>query len=159
MHGTRAGLSLILKFPDNDQPLSTSVYGASLKMGFKVHIHSNIEFPTKETLGKLAAVNNLILIGVRPTETVCSDQVRQLAIEDRMCVFPEERSSSFFPQYSEINCQVECRMKKMYEICGCMPYTFFPRDNISVCNFKKIPCIVDKWGEFLYFLLFPFTNM
>lgn len=153
MHGIRAGLSLILKFPENEKPLSTLAYGASLQMGFRVMVQSNIEFPNRDTLGKLAAINRVFYIGVRPTETVCSDQVRQLTIEDRQCVFPEERSSTFFPHYSESNCEVECHMKKLHKMCGCMPYTFFPMDNIPVCNFTKIPCIVDKWGEFCFFPL------
>lgn len=103
MHGTRGGLSLVLKFPNDERPLSTTLHSTFLEMGFKVLVHNNIEFPNEETVGKLTPVNREYYVSVRPTQTICSDQVRQLTIEDRQCVFSEERPSPFFERYSRVS--------------------------------------------------------
>lgn len=153
MHGPRGGLSIVLKFPDYEQPLSNTLHSTFSEMGFKVFVHNNMEFPNEETGGKLTTVNREYYISVRPRQIVCSDQVQQLKIEDRDCVFSEERPSPFFPGYSEVNCQIECRMNKIHELCGCMPYTFFPVENVDVCNFTKIPCITNIWGKCLCSLI------
>lgn len=157
MHGTRGGLSLVLKYPDNELPLSTSLHSSFLEMGFKVLVHNNIEFPNEETVGKLTPVNREYYISVRPTETVCSDQVRQLTVDDRQCVFSEERPSPFFKMYSGVNCEYECRMNKIQKLCGCVLPTFFPMENVGVCNFTKIPCIVNNWGKFFPLAFIPLT--
>lgn len=148
MHGTRGGLSLVLKFPVNEEPVSTSVYSTFMEMGFRLMVHNSIEFPNEETIGRLTPVNREYYISVRPTQTVCSDQVRQLTIEDRQCVFSEEHPSPFFHEYSELNCEFECRMSKILKLCGCMPFNFFTEKNVAVCNFTKIPCIVKNWGKY-----------
>ena len=147
MHGSRGGLSLLLKYPNNEKPFNR-FSKLWLEMGFKILVHPNVEFPNEETVGKLTPVNREYYISVKPTETVCSEQVRQLTIEDRQCVFSEERPSQYFSRYSEVNCEYECRIHRIHNLCGCIPYTFFQMENIPICNFTRIPCITDNWGMF-----------
>lgn len=147
MHGTRGGLSIVLKFPEDEKTHSPLMHNTFLVMGYKLLVHNNYEFPNEEMMGRLLPVSREYYISVRPTETICSDQVRQLTIEDRQCVFSEERPSPYFPRYSEVNCEYECRIQKMVKACGCSLYSFFAVENVEVCNFTKIPCIADNWGE------------
>lgn len=54
--------------------------------------------------------------------------------------------SRFFDKYREINCDLECRMLKVLELCDCLPYYFETIERIPVCNFRQIKCLVDHYG-------------
>lgn len=149
LHGIRSGLSVILRYPDYEQPISTSAYNTSLRMGFKIIVNNNYDFPNRRSLSIYSTVNQEQFILVQPSETVCSSQVQQLTIEERQCVFPAERQSKFFPGYSESNCEVECQLKRMHETCGCINFAFPQIENVPVCNFTKIMCLSQNWSEFI----------
>ncbi len=55
-------------------------------------------------------------------------------MDGRNCLFEDERDVegsevSLFKKYSEENCLLECRAKKLLEQCGCLPY-YYPRLDI-----------------------------
>lgn len=53
----------------------------------------------------------------------------------------------FFPTYMEENCIVECNMLLYMKTCECLPYYFYNTQNIEVCNFNKLECIMENWGN------------
>lgn len=54
----------------------------------------------------------------------------------------------YFKIYREANCDVECRMIKTLELCGCIPYYYPNAKNLPVCNFTKIECLVERYCKY-----------
>jgi hypothetical protein len=50
--------------------------------------------------------------------------------------------SSVFSGYDEKNCRVECKMKKIVELCDCLPYFYYNTENTETCDVLKLPCII-----------------
>ena len=54
-------------------------------------------------------------------------------IENKVCYFPHDRHLSFFKHYSQDNCLLECRLKKISNTCGCAPWYMIDK-KASVCG-------------------------
>ncbi|CAD7089986.1 unnamed protein product [Hermetia illucens] len=140
MHGLSNGLSIIAT-PIFDDAAITATYS----YGVKLLVHKNNVFPSETTIEKLIPIHSEVLVRIRPTVITCSNQVRQLGVTERNCLFPEERRLRFFSEYDDENCIIECQILSIIERCECVPYYFIEVPNIPVCNFTKIPCLVDNF--------------
>jgi hypothetical protein len=68
------------------------------------------------------------------------DNLRRFSPESRKCYFEDEKPLKFFKTYTKLNCELECKARKILELCGCVSYDM-PRDNLTkVCNFIEAKC-------------------
>jgi len=58
---------------------------------------------------------------VTPKVMMNSDEVRHYPAAQRNCYFGFERRLKYFRQYTQSNCENECRVDSIWEICGCLP--------------------------------------
>ncbi len=71
---------------------------------------------------------------------------------DRVSVrrfYVNELCFRFFQNYGENNCDVECRIRQMIRLCGCLPYNYrlSSSSKYAICNFTKIDCLVSNYCE------------
>ena len=79
---------------------------------------------------------------------------------NQICYFPYQKNLTYFDSYSQDNCLLECRIKKISKRCGCAPW-FIPRSknttkhdahddekddikNLPVCNAEGSKCVQNK---------------
>ena len=76
--------------------------------------------------------------------------------DNQICYFPYQKNLTYFDSYSQDNCLLECRVKKISTRCGCAPW-FIPRnkgkeikmgtgdsiDNLPVCTSQGNECFKD----------------
>lgn len=72
-----------------------------------------------------------------------------MPVEQRECLFSEELTLDYFPGgYRDSNCEMECRMDKIYAACSCLPYNY-PRVRYRrICNASDIPCLTTYYPSF-----------
>ena len=141
--GLRNGLSLMLYYNDSNFDRLHSY-----SHGFRIMIQETNAYPSAHASIKFIPLNEEVFIAIRPTETFCSQAVKNLPFADRQCVFPYEEKLTFFHTYSGANCELNCRINMMLKLCNCYTYFFF--NNITdnpLCTYKDIPCLVDNFGR------------
>lgn len=140
--GFRNGLSLILYYND-----SMYQYISSYSIGFKILMQEVSAFPSAHSVTKFIPLNEEVFISIKPTETYCSQAVRDLTFEERQCTLPYERELTYFRNYVAANCELNCRVTMMVKFCGCYTYFFYSnRTNDRICTYKDIPCLVENFG-------------
>lgn len=140
--GTHHGLSVILH--PLSEPKSLSTIDSD---GVKMIVNEYNEYPSENSIEKVLPSFQESFVEIQPERTFCSEPVRHLSISDRGCYFENEWNLKFYNRYSEANCQVECRMKQVIDLCGCLPYYYLQFEQIEVCNFTKIKCFMDNYSE------------
>ncbi|KAG5672729.1 hypothetical protein PVAND_002830 [Polypedilum vanderplanki] len=83
-------------------------------------------------------------LSIVPVIIKSQDKIRNLFEFQRQCKFTEENVLSFFPNiYSQDLCFYECRMKKLKDICKCIPFFYKRRDgNDRQCSTQGLKCVV-----------------
>ena len=56
--------------------------------------------------------------------------------DNQICYFPHQKNLTYFSTYSQDNCLLECRVKKISKYCGCAPW-FIPRKKVSNSTIYK----------------------
>lgn len=121
----------------------------SYSKAFKILIQETNAFPSAHSITKFAPLNEEVFIIVRPTQTFCSQAVKDLSFENRMCVFPDEKKLKFFDSYSGANCELNCRVEVMLKLCKCYTYYFYNnRSNDRICSYKDVPCLMNNFGKY-----------
>ena len=69
-----------------------------------------------------------------------SDDFRKWNEENKACYFPEDKSLSFFNHYSQDNCLMECKLKKIIQFCQCTPW-YLKQIGFPVCTFDGNLCL------------------
>ncbi|XP_011187206.2 sodium channel protein Nach [Zeugodacus cucurbitae] len=145
LSGLFDGLSLILYYNDTN-------YGelGAYSDGFKVLLSENDAFPSAHAVIKFTPLKQETFVGIRPTETYCSKEVKALSVEERQCVLSHEFPLKHFEKYVGVNCELECRLQNMLKICGCLTYFFYTNDTQErICSFKDIPCLLDNFATII----------
>lgn len=91
--------------------------------------------------------NTETFMNIIPEVTTSSSQIRTIPPESRGCVFSDEQKLKFFKDYKKLNCELEFRMDQTYEKCGCQPYFYPEVKDRPICDFDKIPCLVQNYGK------------
>ena len=60
--------------------------------------------------------------------------------EKKTCFFPEEKPLSFFKLYSQDNCLLECKLKKVTKKCQCMPW-YLKQHGLEICTNQGNKCL------------------
>ncbi|KAH0954587.1 hypothetical protein HN011_002606 [Eciton burchellii] len=141
--GSETGMSLIVDSEPNDY-YATS-FGA---YGVKTMIHYSYDYPDFNAESQLIQLGTEHLISVKPALMYSKEEVKNLAISTRNCIFDDEADEIYnikkrhlnFAKYSYHNCLVECRASIAKAKCGCIPY-YFPQNNTKVCDFRDVKCL------------------
>ena len=75
-------------------------------------------------MGSLVPIGDLdkMNIGVKPTITESSDDIRALSSKISGCYFKDSKKSLVTKIYSQKSCLLECRISFIIQKCGCLPY-------------------------------------
>lgn len=72
-----------------------------------------------------------------------------MPVDQRECYFSEEQSLRYFKGgYRDSNCEMECRMDKIYAACRCLPFMYPKVLFKRVCNASDIPCLSTFYPTF-----------
>lgn len=144
MIGFDMGLILLVKGFSNDY-----FYSIFNSIGFTVSILNPYEFadgPSGGLIERLITLGTETFIRVDPTVVRTEPDARRYSKETRECVFQDEMKGKLFGPYERSNCVINCRMKSMIALCGCVPFYLPELSRLSstsyiTCNLQHIPCL------------------
>lgn len=110
--------------------------------GFKVKVHSPDEFPVMSTGAFRVPLNEEIMVGLKAEVT------KDETSFDGACHTSDTKSLKYFKEYSQINCQSECRADFVYKECGCVKFTMVRDDQTKICTQHDISCITEAVDKF-----------
>jgi acid-sensing ion channel, other len=100
--------------------------------GFKVFLHLPNEAPQISKQFYLAAYQRYTQILINPKMTITEPELRDLPVEKRQCYFSDERRLDFFRSYTQNNCEIECIINLILEICHCIMFYMPSKDLWSI---------------------------
>lgn len=157
-YGVRGGLSVIAtSFPHVNDGTS----GLLFSNGFVVFIHSPHDFPTESTSMALLEVGKITSIGVYPTFSTVSADVKALPLVSRKCMTGSDNGLNI---YSQASCATRCMTEFIHEKCECHPYFLPVMDGtwIRDCSvidgecFQRIYCTETFFSETFMWILVHF---
>lgn len=109
--------------------------------GLKVLLHPPNETPKISHFGQHIGVGRENRIVITPNIADASDQIRQVPIKQRQCVFADEIRLRYFRTYSRKNCEMECESRILIKTCGCVLF-YMPRlhEDTEICGHDRMPC-------------------
>ncbi|XP_050326162.1 uncharacterized protein LOC126756807 isoform X1 [Bactrocera neohumeralis] len=140
-----------IEYKDVVQPL-TCEYGKQscfIKMDLyestgTVDIHSPFEVSASDANIIALHKSDEITASFKVLETVASNNLRDLQVDQRKCVFYDEETSQL-KVYSKTLCLVRCRAVMALEMCNCVPFFYAFVEGPS-CNPAGFECLLDfKW--------------
>jgi len=101
-------------------------------------IHYSYDYPNFNAKTHLIQSNTQYFISVNPALMRSKEEMRDLAISTRKCIFNDEADEVLyanvkernltFIKYSYLNCLAECRASIAKAKCGCIPY-YYPQNS------------------------------
>jgi acid-sensing ion channel, other len=67
---------------------------------------------------RMGSTVNVIL---KPKMITTAEELRDYPISLRKCYFSNELQLKYFKEYTPTNCEIECEVDRILEICGCRP--------------------------------------
>lgn len=116
-------------------------------IGHRVLIHDSYVYPDWSAQNILVEHGSNTLIGITPSITYSTRNIKNIEIAKRKCIFRTESQLHNFGNYTYHNCLVECRMNLSRKLCGCIPFYYYhkfgtyPKTNI--CNLRDIHCLTE----------------
>lgn len=92
--------------------------------GTFILIHESTNYPEFSKSVDLVQPGQEAKLAVVPTAIVSTENVHNMPLNQRYCLFPEEREIAMSDDYSFPNCLSECRAKVIIKICGCIPFYY-----------------------------------
>ena len=132
--GKRNGLRVML---DNHQNKVTfgSVFDDAL--GMQVFVGEPEEFPMMSERGKILAPGLEHFLELSGYIVEADAELKSsLGPSQRRCVFPDESELDYFTKYTFSTCKLECGIKHLEKIIGCVPW-FFPQGVINSITIRN----------------------
>ncbi|KAL2721737.1 sodium channel protein Nach-like [Vespula maculifrons] len=108
--------------------------------GATVLIHDPKDYPDIGIHSISVLPGHVMGIGISGTTTESSQDLRQLPLKRRMCLFQDEvRGKS---NYSFQSCVSNCIYMRVHKYCGCLPF-YYPNENSRTCFLTDIDCILN----------------
>ncbi|KAK7603514.1 hypothetical protein V9T40_003513 [Parthenolecanium corni] len=117
------------------------------KNPIKVYLHSSSEKIISDDIPHLKWAKRIDTLLFSPKETYTTEDVRQLSIQQRHCVFPDEIPLMTDAIYSFGACLTECRMRISQRICDCVPIFYPEIGEYKHCTWSKTSCIIRHLDE------------
>ena len=68
---------------------------------------------------------------------------RQWNSKNKACHFPDDRNLTLFSQYSQDNCLLECKIRKLSALCGCTPW-YIRQPGLVICDPGGNRCLAEQ---------------
>ncbi|XP_055640074.1 sodium channel protein Nach-like [Toxorhynchites rutilus septentrionalis] len=133
----KIGLSLILD-PNSEDYYTTDI----ATVGFKVLIHSSVDYPDESAEIKILASNTEAFVRILPSETYITSNALEQDIATRHCVNYNEMRLGVFRNYSFVNCMAECRASEIFRRCGCVPHSVPSNGSLPACELRNTKCLL-----------------
>ncbi|XP_055542870.1 sodium channel protein Nach-like [Wyeomyia smithii] len=137
--GLFTGLRVLMN-PEIDDYHTTDVATA----GVRIMIHHPYDYPNGNIEAKIILPQMVALIPIQPKETYSTNDVLSMDPWDRFCYAHNEAKLSVMRRYSFENCMVECRARRVFERCGCIPYHLPNNGTVSCCQMEDMKCILEN---------------
>ncbi|EDW28471.1 GL19208 [Drosophila persimilis] len=141
LYSSQLGVSLVVNLQKEDyaDPIIAS-------HGLEVLIHESQSVPDAATMRMMIPSDSETHLMVRAFSTRFTANLAGLPIEDRRCFLPDEHRLWFYSAYSLSNCLSECRSKKIFQSCGCVPPHAPGESTWPICGLQQVEC-VRKYDE------------
>lgn len=98
-----------------------------------------------------AQVDTEVTIGLEPSIIVSSPEIRDMKLNQRVCLFDDERKLKTVFNYSFESCMTECVIDAIYKVCSCIPF-YYPdyteyqpyEDRKRTCSLDDLKCLRDN---------------
>ncbi|XP_050536342.1 uncharacterized protein LOC126902781 [Daktulosphaira vitifoliae] len=139
--GTVTGLEVFLRAVNSSESLGMEQRDVD---GAKVLVHTSYQFPSAgDGLWLDSVQGRRLSIMVLPDITVTSKNVKEVDVNHRDCVFPDERELYIYHVYTQSSCYIQCRLEYVLYQCGCHLYFFItPNDGYPVCGIPDFECVL-----------------
>ncbi|KAJ0175159.1 hypothetical protein K1T71_009300 [Dendrolimus kikuchii] len=87
-------------------------------------------------------MEGFLSFGVQISSTRTSEDLHDLSINLRKCRFHYERYYQRYPFYTYNVCLLECRIKMILKLCGCVPHFYKPLAHDRICNLDELRCLL-----------------
>ena len=138
--GKNKGLQIVL---DSHKLTSVTTEG-SLGKGFKVFVTlpgvttSKVSFLIDPTF---KGEHNMIVHGLHDVKA--TEDFKEWNNKVGACYFPKDKNLTYFKYYSQDNCLLECRVKKVARKCGCTPW-YLKNEDLDVCTQEGNRCMSEE---------------
>ncbi|VVC45397.1 Hypothetical protein CINCED_3A008336 [Cinara cedri] len=106
--------------------------------GARVMVHTSYQFPNAgDGIWLRSKQGRRLNIMITPVITVTSNRVKDLSVETRGCVFPDERELYIYHVYTQSSCLIQCRMEFILDSCGCHMYFFLTPSHMRMLTPPK----------------------
>ncbi|GAB0096687.1 sodium channel protein Nach-like [Sergentomyia squamirostris] len=110
---------------------------------YDIYWHNPYDFPSADKVvhmdSEYPTYTSLVF---KSFQLYCTDKVHRLLIYQRQCRFDDESNLDHFSYaYSYDVCRTECRIKKMLQLCGCIPFFYRAVDTDRYCTIHGLKCI------------------
>ncbi|XP_046966959.1 pickpocket protein 28-like [Vanessa cardui] len=113
-----------------------------IRHNLQVFIHSPDEVTTSTTSSFGFDVEGIISFGLSVWSSRISETLRYKSLHLRKCRFPNEPISKRYPIYSYSHCMLECRIKVILKLCGCVPHFYKPLEHERTCRIAELQCVL-----------------
>ncbi|XP_037814491.1 pickpocket protein 28 [Lucilia sericata] len=135
--GAKAGLDLVLRgiAEDFDNLCRGPV------QGFKILLTTPGEMAQASRQYFRIPFGQEVLIAIKPKIITTSDGLQHYEPSRRQCYFQNERYLSYFQNYTQNNCELECLSNFTMHMCGCVKFSMPRTEDTPVCGSGKINCM------------------
>ena len=107
-----------------------------------IKLHSPKDYPQMMQKTIPIPASKYVVVVVKPSVIIASDNIRRLSVEKRQCYFENERELSFFRQYTQANCYLECRTNFTIRRCACVNFNMPRNSSTPVCGLNRLKCSI-----------------
>lgn len=148
--GYRWGLTVLLDPQVEDYYASRNKFA-----GYQIYTSTGNDFISINMPNQMVFPGDEIHIHAAQHITEATTLLKNQDLHWRRCYLPNERKLLAFPEYTQQNCFAECRSKKVWRICGCVPPLWPRAQNWTVCSLMQASCVMAQIGKIngLFFFL------
>lgn len=110
--------------------------GSSVQ-GFKIQISQPAGIPRVRQQHFRVPLDQVVIATISPEITTTSEAIKRYDPKKRNCYFPNEKSLQYFLNYTQMDCQIECKTNYTLEKCGCVDF-YMPSEMLLTGIEKKI---------------------
>ncbi|XP_056634912.1 pickpocket protein 28-like [Diorhabda sublineata] len=143
--GAIFSLEGVLTVKDEDLDYSC---GSSIQ-GFKIEISDPGRIPRVRQQHFRVPLDQVVVAAITPEITTTAEAIRRYSPKKRNCYLPDEKKLRYFKNYTQMDCQIECKTNYTLEKCQCIDF-YMPREpHVPVCTGSQINCIFESERELL----------
>ncbi|XP_072394413.1 pickpocket protein 28-like [Diabrotica undecimpunctata] len=143
--GAIFSLEGVLTVKDEDLDYSC---GSSIQ-GFKIEISHPGRLPRVRQQHFRVPLDQVVVAAINPSITTTASAIKRYPPKKRNCYFPNEKQLQYFVNYTQMDCQIECKTNHTLKQCGCVDF-YMPRErDVPVCSEERINCIFESERELL----------